>query len=281
MAKNTGHQELSFVSRHPVLVYYLLAMVFSWSIMLLLGAVKQGWIDLQIPFAVHYLAAFGPMLAALLVTSATGGIQGLKELWGRITKWRVGWQWASICILSPVVVFILAVPMVRLIKGEWPELRLLGQANYLPYLGAGVIVIWLASYGFGEEIGWRGFALPRLQKKWSVARATLILGCMWVFWHLPAFLYLDTLQEMGWLFLPGFIFSVLCGAVILTWIYNGTRGSVLMVALWHGLFDFFTASKAGQDIIPVVMSALVIIAALLVTNLDRPWNFYRQEKQVF
>jgi uncharacterized protein len=266
--------------RYPVLTYYLLALAFSWSILLLLGAVKQGWIDLQIPFSIHYLAAFGPMLAALITTAATSGVEGLRELWGRMTKWRVGWKWALFCIFSPAVVFFLSIPIVRLIKGEWPDLRLLGQANYLPYLGIGVIIIWIATYGFGEETGWRGFALPRLQKRMSAARATLLLGVMWVVWHLPAFLYLETLQEMGLIFLPGFIFGVLCGAVIFTWMYNGTGGSVLMVALWHGFYDLFTASKAGQDIIPIVMSALVIAWALVITNLDRPWNFYHVEKQV-
>jgi membrane protease YdiL (CAAX protease family) len=169
-------------------------------------------------------------------------------------------------------------PIVRLVKGEWPDLRLLGQANYLPYLGIWVLPIWLATYGFGEETGWRGFALPRLQKGMSVARATLILGLMWALWHTPAFLYLETFEEMGLIVLPGFLIGVLCGAVIFTWIYNGTGGSVLMVALWHGIFDLLTASKAGQDIIPVIMSALVIAGALLVTNIDRPWNFYRVEK---
>jgi membrane protease YdiL (CAAX protease family) len=85
---------------------------------------------------------------------------------------------------------------------------------------------------------------------------------------------------MGWFVLPGFVFGVLCGAVIFTWIYNGTGGSVLMVALWHGAFDLFMASKAGQDIIPFIMSALVILGALLVTNVNRPWNFYQVKKHV-
>ena len=73
--------------------------------------------------------------------------------------------------------------------------------------------------------------------------------------------------------------AVLCGAVIFTWIYNGTGGSVLMVALWHGIFDLLTASKAGQDIIPIVMSALVIAGALFITNIKTPWNFYHVQKQ--
>jgi membrane protease YdiL (CAAX protease family) len=271
---------IEWLKGHSVAFYYFLALALSWLVELPLVAVKQGWIDLPISFAVHYLAAFGPMLAALIVTVLTSGRDGLKELWGRLTRWRVGWNWALFSIFSPVVIFALSMPVVWLVKGEWPDLRLLGQANYLPYLGIWVLPVWLATYGFGEEIGWRGFVLPRLQRTMSVSRATLILGLMWIIWHVPAFFYLDTYQGIGWFVLPGFVFGVLCGAVIFTWIYNSTGGSVLMVAVWHGVFDLFTASKAGQDIIPFIMSALVILGALVLTNLDRPWNFYHLKKHV-
>ena len=263
-----------------LVAYYVLTIALSWSVYLPLVAVKQGWVDWQIPFPIHYLAAFGPMLAALIVTAATGGAGGLRELWERLTRWRVGWKWFLFSTLSPVAVFILTMPVVRLVKGAWPDLTLLGQANYLPYLGFGVLPVWLATYGFGEETGWRGFALPRLQKTKSAARATLILGVMWAFWHTPAFFYLETFEEMGLIILPGFLIGVLCGAVIFTWIYNGTGGSVLMVALWHGIFDLLTASKAGQDIIPIAMSALVIAGALFITNVKTPWNFYHMEKHI-
>jgi membrane protease YdiL (CAAX protease family) len=183
-------------------------------------------------------------------------------------------------ILSPVMVFILCLPIVRLVKGEWPDLQLLGQVNYLPYLGLWVLPVWLVTYGFGEEIGWRGFALPRLQKTMSVSKATLVLGLLWMLWHVPTFFYHETYQGRGWFILLGFIFGVLCGAVIFTWIYNSTGGSVLMVALWHGIFDLLSASKAGQDIIPIIMSALVILGALLITNINWPGNFLRVKKHV-
>ncbi len=263
----------NLIKRHPVVVYYSLAILLSWMVELPLVAIRQGWVNWNIPFSVHYLAAFGPMLAALAVTALTGGKAGMKELWKRITRWRVGWKWAVISVLSPMAIFLVGLPLVRLVKGEWPDLGLLGQANYLPNLGPLVVILWLLTYGFGEEIGWRGFALPRLQKKLSVSRATLILGVMWVIWHGPAFFYHETYTGMSWFILPGFIFGVLCGAVIFTWIYNGTGGSVLMVAVWHGLFDLVTASKAGQDIIPYLTSAIVIIGALVLANANKPWGF--------
>ena len=98
----------------PLVAYYALTIALSWSVYLPLVAVKQGWVSWQIPFAIHYLAAFGPMLAAFIVTAATGGIPGLRELWGRMTRWRVGWKWALFSVLSPVAVLLLAMPVRRL-----------------------------------------------------------------------------------------------------------------------------------------------------------------------
>jgi membrane protease YdiL (CAAX protease family) len=242
--------------------------------------VRQGWVDWNVPFSIHYLASFGPMLAALIVTALTSGRDGLRELWGRMIKWRVSWKYAAFALLSPVLIFAICMPVIRLIKGDWPDLHLLGQANYLPYLGFWVLPLWLVTYGFGEEAGWRGFALPRLQKTMSVSRATLVLGLLWILWHVPTFFYHETYQGLGWIMLPGFIIGVLFGAVLFTWLYNGTGGSILMVAIWHGIFDLLTASKAGQDIIPIVMSVGVIIWALIVANVTRPWGFRFQKKQV-
>jgi membrane protease YdiL (CAAX protease family) len=270
----------SLVSRHPVEAYYALTLLFSWAVELPLVAAQQGWITTPIPFSIHYLASFGPTLAALVVTALISGRGGLAELWSRIVKWRVGWVWAAFAIGSPLAFVIVGVLVTAIARGSWPDLRLFGQVNYLPYLGWWVLPMWLITFGFGEEIGWRGFALPRLQKGMSAARATLILGLLWTGWHVPAFFYLDTYQNMPWIVLPGLVFGILCGAVLLTWLYNGSGGSVLMVSLWHGLFDLVTASKAGQDVIPIVATAGVIVWALIVANVNKPWGLRFQEKQV-
>jgi membrane protease YdiL (CAAX protease family) len=85
-----------------------------------------------------------------------------------------------------VVLFVLAALVVWMLNGgEWPNLQRLTEINYLPNLGVGALILWLATFGFGEEIGWRGYALPRLQKGHSALSATLILGVMWVVWHVP------------------------------------------------------------------------------------------------
>ncbi|HET7089690.1 MAG TPA: CPBP family intramembrane glutamic endopeptidase, partial [Anaerolineae bacterium] len=250
----------------------------TWSIMLPLVASAQGWLQAPVPFALHYLAAFGPMLAALIMTWATGGAAGLKELWGRVTKWRVGLTGAAFAILSPVVLFVLAAIVVRALGGEWPDLQRLGEVNYLPNLGIGALVLWLATYGFGEEIGWRGFALPRLQKSRSALSATLILGVMWIVWHMPAFFYLDTYVALGLAAFPLFALGVMTGAIVLTWLYNTTGGSVLMVAVWHGVFDFLSASKANDGTIAALMSAAIMVWAVVIVIVFKPANLARHEK---
>jgi membrane protease YdiL (CAAX protease family) len=269
----------TWFKNHALIAYFCLAIAFSWAVYIPLVAVRQGWTSAPIPYSIHYLAAFGPGLAALIVTTLTSGKEGLLELWSRITHWRVGLGYASFAILSPIVLFVLAGIVVRMVSGKWPDLLLLGQANYLPYLGWSVLPLWLVTFGFGEEIGWRGFALPRMQKTMSVSKATLLLGLLWTLWHVPSFFYHETYIGMGWIMLPGFIIGVLCAAVLFTWLYNGTGGSVLMVAIWHALFDLLTASKAGQDIIPIVTSAGVIVFALFVANIEKSWGFRHQVKQ--
>ncbi len=268
------------LGRHPIACYYVLALAWTWTVELSLVAVKQGWTTLKIPFGIHYLASLGPAAASVLVTAATSGWRGMRELWGGITKWRVGRMWAIFAVGSPLVMFTASILVVRLVKGEWPKLRLLGQPNYLPYLGPGVVLLWLASFGFNEEIGWRGFALPRLQKDMSVSKATLLLALMWAIWHAPAFLYLDTLRQAGLIILPGFLVGVLFASVVFTWIYNGTGGSIFYVAVWHALFDMFTASKVAQDVIPMAMSVMVIVVVLIITRVNKPWNFNRLEKKL-
>lgn len=271
---------LNFFKRNALTLYFAIAILLSWSIYIPLVFVRQGWMDIQIPYSVHYFASFGPMLAGIIMTIIISGKDGLRELWSRIARWHVRWPYAAFAILSPVVMFALSMPIVRLVKGEWPDLHLLGQANYLPYLGWAVLPVWIVTFGFGEEIGWRGFALPHLQKMMSVSKATLILGLFWSLWHIPSFFYHETYIGMGWIMLPAFIFGVLCGAVLFTWLYNGTGGSILMVAIWHALFDLLTASKAGQDIIPIITSAAVIAWALYVANINQSWGFRFQQKHV-
>jgi membrane protease YdiL (CAAX protease family) len=253
--------------RRELVAYFVLAYAISWAIEIPLALSLRGVIAVQVPLAVHYLASFGPFFAALIVTLAMEGSPGVGRLFSGLAKWRVDRGYALSAIGLPPALFAAAIIVSRILQGAWTDLGLLGQADYLPYLGVlPVLGLWLLTFGLGEEIGWRGFALPRLQATRSALSASLLLGVLWAGWHVPAFFYRDTYMAMGLLVIPAVLISVTAASLIMTWLYNGTQGSLLMVVLFHALFDFFSVSSAGGDTAAIVMGALTVFWAVRVVN---------------
>lgn len=249
------------LSRHALALFFILAFLISWLIEFLLIAAWNGWYGISIPMSLHYLASFGPMLSAFLVTGLADGRRGLTELWLRITRWKARRNLAAFSLLSPFAFYLLGILVNFILTKEWPAPSQIGQVNYLPNLGAGAILLWLITFGFGEEIGWRGFALPRLQKNHTALTSSIILGLIWIVWHIPAFFYNETYTGMGPILLIGMSIGILLGSVMLTWLYNSTDGSIFFVAVWHGLFDFFSASQSnGPWVAPVISFCIIFLS---------------------
>jgi membrane protease YdiL (CAAX protease family) len=260
---------------HELLGFFLLANILSWIVGISLALAAEGKGKSFIPFSMHYLYAYGPTLAALIMTWLVSGTEGIKELFSRVFKWKVKPIWWVVAF-SPLWLFGLIAIGQRIVTNEWQDISLLGQVNFLPQLNLGVaIVLWVLSFGLGEEIGWRGYALPRLQKNRSAMLATLILTVLWAFWHWPMFFYvLDISIIIGWLI------SLTAGTIVFTWLYNSSHGSVLMLILWHGFFDFITASKAGEGLAAIILSAIVMTWAIVVVFIYKPARLSPEEKHV-
>lgn len=264
----------SWLQRHSLLGYFVLAYGISWSIGIPLALIAQGKLNWQLPFAVHYFYSYGPLLAALIMTGLTRGSAGIADIFKRLTNWKMSPAW-WLMALSPLAAYALIVIALRLIQGTWVDLSLLGQVNFLPNLGIGALFLWIFTYGIGEEVGWRGFALSRLQAKMNALNATLVLGVLWALWHLPIFFYVfDPVIAVGW------FFGLMCGAILFTWMYNSTGGNLLSVALWHGAFNFITASAAGEGLGAAIMSTLVMVWAILLIFIYKPANLSKRERQV-
>jgi membrane protease YdiL (CAAX protease family) len=272
----------AWVARHALPLYFVLAYAFSWAIEVPVALSVQGVISADVPPELYYFASFGPFVSALVVTIAAEGFPGLQRLFSGLAKWRVGKGYAFFAILTPPILFAFAVLVSRLLQGSWPDLSLLSDIDYLPRLGIlGVLGLWLLTFGLGEETGWRGFALPRLQASRSAFSAALIIGVLHTFWHLPAFFFRDTYTSMGLLLgLPMLLISVVSASFIMTWLYNGTRGSLLMIVLFHGLFNFFSVSEAGGESAAIVMSAVIVFWAVRVVNVYGRENLAPVEKWV-
>jgi membrane protease YdiL (CAAX protease family) len=266
--------------RKELILYFGLAYALSWAVEVPLGLSIRGVIPVHIPRPIHYLASFGPFFSALIVTLASRGRREAAGLFRGLVRWRVGRSYVLFSVGLPLVLFILAYLANRLIRGDWTGLGLLGQVDYLPPIGIlPALVLWLLTFGLGEETGWRAFALPRLQAGRSAFSSSIILGLIWAGWHAPAFFYRDTYIAMGWLGPLMTVFSVVVASIICTWLYNGTRGSLLMVVLFHGLFDFLSVSSAGGEFAPVVMSAPIVFWAVRLVHVHGKANLSPVEKQ--
>jgi hypothetical protein len=132
----------------------------------------------------------------------------------------------------------------------------------------------------GVESGWRGFALPKLQRHMSALSAALIVTLFWVGWHLPRFFYYGAYMELGFSVLPVAAYGFLALAIVLTWLYNSTRGSILMAALFHAGYSFWAASGAAGGLVTSTIDALLIIWAVVVVLVFGPANLFRKEKQM-
>ncbi|WP_129677511.1 CPBP family intramembrane glutamic endopeptidase [Candidatus Chloroploca sp. Khr17] len=260
--------------RRDLIVYFILAYAISWSIGIPLALGKQGLIPAFLPPWTHYLVAFGPLLAALLVTGISRGRVGLRELGSRMIRWRVGPIW-WIAALSPLLIGLVVVVILNRMMGAGVTLASLGDVSFLPPLGIVALALWILTFGIGEEAGWRGFALPRLQKEHTALTATSLLAGLWALWHLPQFFYLfDPAIAVGW------AIGLYAGAIVFTWLYNSADGSILIVAVWHGCFNFMSASDAGNGILAAVVSTLVMIWAVIVVVVFKPRNLAHGERQV-
>lgn len=244
--------------------YFLLAYALSWSIGIPLALEKHGLIPEVLPFWTHYLMAYGPMLAAMLVTGSSLGRPGLRDLLGRMFRWRVCPKW-WIVAFSPLLLGIVLIPLLNFLTGSALHLAVLGVVNYLPPLGIAALLLWFFTFGLGEETGWRGFALPRLEQGRSALSATLILTVFWALWHLPQFFY--TYDPT---FLIGWAVTLFAGSVLLTWLYNSASNSILMAAIWHTSFNFVTASPADTGLLPMVISMIIILFAVVVVARYKP-----------
>src|SRR5262249_26869872 len=156
----------------------------------------------------------------------TRGRAGVRALLARYGIWRVGLGYYGVALLLPFLLLLGAI-LISTLLGTF------GQAvPPLPVVVTTIIVALVFNGIFNqEEIGWRGFAPPRLQARWSALQASLVLGVIWGLWHLPLFLTLGTPNAQ----LPflGFLLNVMAQTILLTWLFNSTRGSLLLCQLLH------------------------------------------------
>jgi uncharacterized protein len=239
------------IGRHPLVAYFTIAFVGTWLAVLplLLGADGLGL------FSYHFGAAgilfailgtfTGPMLAALTVTGVTDGRAGVRALFDRMRHWRVGAGWYLVALFGFLAIWLAGYSV--WLSGA--PLRALAQQPALllsAYLAPLAVLVTLAC---GEEVGWRGYALPHLQDRYGPFAGTLILAVMHGLWHVPLLLVPGFISggTFALPFILGWMATVVAATFLYTWIFNHTGGSLLIAILVH----------AGSNASSTLMNALV------------------------
>jgi len=216
------------------------------------------------PF-LFYFASTGPLLAAIIAEWYERGRTGVSDLLGRLVDLKRAGRWTIFGLLSPLLLVPLATLVVYIGGQGWPSWKEFGISSRAPGLGPLLcFLLMTVSYGIGEEVGWRGFLLPRLQARRSALMSTLMLTLIWGVWHLPAFWFREGYVAMGVGGLIGFAVGLTAGAIVLTALYNAARGSILVVALWHGSWNWVATSDGLQGPWVAVMTTLIMVVAPLL-----------------
>jgi membrane protease YdiL (CAAX protease family) len=224
--------------RYPLWFGFGLMFLFTWTIELAIAAQSHG----MLPFQIHPLLAlcvgYGFVLASLLATALQTGKAGVIALLKRFLIWRVGIVWYLVAILSFGTLDLIALGLDRLLGGAEIDFG----ATYASQIFGPEMALWAVFVPFflvdlltnGEEIGWRGYALPRLLERYSALIASLVIGAIWAVWHLPKFLTAGSAHDYPFIF---FIVDVLAKAVIFTWLAVHTRHSLLLASLMHAAIN--------------------------------------------
>jgi membrane protease YdiL (CAAX protease family) len=260
---------------HPLFFFVLIAYAFSW--ILVTPYVLSQWGMLHGDYRIVFvIKSFGPFLAAFIMTGITDGKEGVLRLRQSLRQVGAGWQWYLMILLGIPALFLLGI---AILPGALASFQGFPPHFLITYLVT-FVLIFFGGGPLGEEPGWRGFVLPRLQPRYGPLKGTLLLGVIWVFWHLPDFLTDAQRGGPGMTFasfltnLSIFFVMVMSMAVIFTWVFNHTGGSVFIAILLHASINtfsivvaLFAAPIATSTDLPILIG--VLVPALLIVILTR------------
>jgi membrane protease YdiL (CAAX protease family) len=257
--------------RHRVVSFFVIAYLFSWGIWIpmALAGVRvvqgSGWPS-QTP------GLIGPLVAALVMSAVVGGGAPVRDLLARMVRWRVSLRWYLVA-LSPLVLFAIAAGATALTAGGWPDLAELGQFSGLPLVAVPVMWLLLIVAAFGEETGWRGYAVPEMLQKTGFLTTAIVIGCLWVLWHAPLVFVVESYRQMGVAIVPMLLFGLVSGSIFLAWLYRASGASVLIVAIWHGTYNLVSGTAAAHGLVAAVVSTAVMVSAVLIVVSEvRSWT---------
>jgi uncharacterized protein len=261
-------KETSWVARHPVIAMVALMFIIAWPLLSVEAADSYGLAQLHLPqwlgITLDFIIGWAPGVAAIVITGIVSGKAGVRELLHKTFRWRVGAQWYFLALFSIAVLVLGGVGVYGLVTQNWVALPI-AQKSLTDVALTFVILLGLGILINREDMAWRGFALPRLQSRHGALLASALVAIPEALLHLPLFFTKGSFyQQEGVL---AFALFSLTLAIIYTWVFNNTKGSVLICTLMHAAQNAWSNLIAPDNAIVtfyIFVGLLCIVALVLI-----------------
>src|SRR4051794_37418865 len=258
----------ALLRRYPLLSFFGIAFAISWTYVIVLEVI---W-PLPDTIVTDTPVLLGPVVAGFVMTAVTTGREGVRELRARIVAWRVPARWYAVPLLVVPALYLAGLALVAgaLASGTPPA------ATTIALYPALFVVMAFLGGPVLEEPGWRGFALPRLQRRWGPSYGTVVLGLAWALWHAPQYLTPTFAASNGGRTVLGFVafaVALVSFSLLITWVFNHTGASVFMAIVMHTCLNFSQAvtsdvfpSAADNEVGPALVLAVAATILVIATR---------------
>jgi membrane protease YdiL (CAAX protease family) len=272
----------NFVKKYPAISQFILAMLIG-------GGMTAPMVAGLIPSdsGAILVAAYSASLAGVILTAIVSGKAGLRDMFRRLLIWQVGIGWWAFGLFALGLMFIGGTVLYALFSGSTLNLKL-AQPLYM-FVPLFIMKLVLDA-GLGEELGWRGFLLPRLQSRYNALVSSIIVGVVWGLWHLPLFMLegQSPTYEFGQAYgvvpalLAYTVVVTIPWAILFTWFYNNTRGSLLLAFVFHSSQAWFEIFRDPDNLLGpyLVYTAILTVTAIIVVLVTGAKNLSRKHERI-
>jgi membrane protease YdiL (CAAX protease family) len=276
------------LKQNPIPAFFVLTFAIAWSIWLPLGFLAPGNILLTIP------GAWAPTFSALILIGLSEGWSGIREFLNRILRWRVGFQWYLIVLFGVAVIAYLAIGLGTLFGVPAPEITLpngLPREALIGFLPVVFVINIFVGGPLAEDIGWRGYILPKMRERMNALNASLIIGILWAVWHVPYFIFPGWNAATGNIPFHWFALLTTSWSVLFAWVYVNTE-CILMPVLFHAAINTTLGTlgvlgQSNQSQIPLLLNivltwlAVVFVVSIYGKDLKRKVKPWKQKARLY
>lgn len=252
---------MNIIRKHLLASFFILVFLLPWLVWATTIAQQHDVISWHIPQTLAFW--LGITIAVYLAAFISGGKKAVRDLLGRIVRVKVQLKWYGIALFLMPAIAVATMGIFKIFGGELVVGKDIATTS-LPFIF--LIELWL--FLITEETAWRGFALPRLQYRYTPLKASIVLGTIWALWHTPLFLIADSFQSS----IPyvGFFISTIATTITMTWLFNNTRGSAFLAAIFHASTDvaigYSGVMSGSRTLFWLFVTMQVIVAVLIVIS---------------